>query len=97
MLECEKRLDSTEYRTKIEKWCRKFGFDFNLVFEKAQNDLYFRAFFVKDPKKQNIYESLVAKYIKSLDFVFDFKKLSGAARMLCILTAGMLGKEGIFS
>ena len=56
LLDCEKNLTSKEYHTKIEKWCRKFGFDFDTIFAKAKNDYYFRAFFAKDPKKQNIYE-----------------------------------------
>jgi hypothetical protein len=43
LFECEKNLDSKEYRTKVEKWCKKYDFDFNEVFEKAKKDHYFRA------------------------------------------------------
>jgi len=92
LLECEKKLDSKEYRTKIEKWCRKFGFDFNKVLEKAKNDYLFRAFFAKDPKKQNIYEKVLVKYISSLKFVSDFKKLSSGGKNALYIDRGVIRK-----
>lgn len=96
LLECKKRLESKEYRTKIEKWCHKLGFDFKEVLEKAKNDHLFRAFFAKDPKKQNIYESLVAKYIESLEFVSDFKKLSSGGKNALYIDRGNIRKGNEF-
>ncbi len=92
MLECEKNLESKEYRTKIEKWCRKFGFDFNTVLEKAKNDYLFRAFFAKDPKKQNIYENYLIKYINSLEFVSDFQKLNSGGKSVLYIDRGVVRK-----
>jgi hypothetical protein len=43
LLDCEKNLEKKEYQSKIEKFCRKFGFDFNTIFAKAKSDHYFRA------------------------------------------------------
>lgn len=92
LLECEKKLDNKAYRIKIKKWCRKFGFDFNEVFEKAKHDYLFRAFFAKDPKKQNIYETSLAKYINSLEFVSDFKKLSSGGKNALYIDRGVIRK-----
>jgi hypothetical protein len=92
LLECEKKLNSKEYCTKIEKWCRKFGFNFNTVLEKAKNDYLFRAFFAKDPKKQNIYEKVLVKYIISLKFVSDFKKLSSGGKNSLYIDRGVIRK-----
>lgn len=97
LLECKKKLESKEYRTKIEKWCRKFGFDFNEVLEKAKSDHLFRAFFAKDPKKQNIYESLVAQYLKSWELVSDFKKLSSSGKNALYVDRGNIRKGNEFS
>ncbi|CFW93086.1 Conserved protein of unknown function [endosymbiont DhMRE of Dentiscutata heterogama] len=90
--ECEKKLDSKEYRTKIEKWCRKFGFDFEEVFEKAKSDYLFRAFFAKDPKKQNIYEKALANYLNSLEFVTNFQKLSSGGKNARYIDRGVVRK-----
>ena len=90
--ECEKKLESKEYRTKIKEWCQKFDFDFNLIFAKAKNDPYFRAFFAKDPKKQNIYEKIMAKYINSLSFVSDFQNLSSGGKNALYLDRGVIRK-----
>ncbi|MCE8158884.1 MAG: hypothetical protein I3270_00125 [Candidatus Moeniiplasma glomeromycotorum] len=92
LLECEKKLDSKEYRTKIEKWCRKFGFDFDTILKKAKSDHYFRAFFAKDPKKQNIYEKVLIKYINSLDFVSNFQKLSSGGKNALYIDRGVVRK-----
>ncbi|CAG8724776.1 8829_t:CDS:2, partial [Cetraspora pellucida] len=90
--ECEKKLDSKEYRTKIEKWCRKFGFDFEEVFKKAKSDYLFRAFFAKDPKKQNIYEKALANYLNSLEFITNFKKLSSGGKNARYIDRGVVRK-----
>jgi len=92
LLECEKKLDSEEYRTKIEKWCRKFGFDFNMVLEKAKSDHLFRAFFAKDPKKQNIYEKILVKYINSLEFISIFQKLNNGGKNALYIDRGVIRK-----
>ena len=65
--------------------------------EKAKNDALFRAFFAKDPKKQNIYESLVTKYIKSLEFVSDFQKLSSSGKNAWYIDRGNVRKGSEFS
>lgn len=92
LLECEKNLNSKEYRTKIEKWCRKFGFDFDTIFTKAKSDQYFRACFAKDPKKQNIYEKILAEHISSLSFVSNFQKLSSGGKNALYIDRGVLRK-----
>ena len=90
--ECEKNLESKEYHAKIKEWCNKFGFDFDLVFDKAKNDPYFRAFFAKDPKKQKIYEKIIAKHINSLSFVSKFQTLSSAGKKALYIDRGVIRK-----
>ncbi|RHZ36118.1 hypothetical protein [endosymbiont GvMRE of Glomus versiforme] len=92
LLECEKKLDNKEYRTKIEKWCRKFGFDFATIFAKAKGYQYFRAFFAKDPKKQNIYEKILTEHITSFPFVSNFQKLSSGGKNALYIDRGVLRK-----
>lgn len=92
LLECEKQLDSKEYRTKIEKWCRKFSFDFATIFAKAKSDFYFRAFFTKDPKKQNIYEKILTKHVTSFPFISNFQKLSSGGKNALYIDRGVLRK-----
>ena len=60
--------------------------------EKARSDHYFRAFFAKDPKKQNIYEKVLIKYIGSLDFVSDFQKLSSVGKNSLYIDRGVVRK-----
>ncbi len=90
--ECEKKLDSKEYRTKIKEWCDKFDFDFVTIFAKAQSDHYFRACFAKEAKKQNIYEKTLAKYISSLSFISNFKKLNNSGKNALYIDRGVLRK-----
>jgi len=97
LLECKKNLDSKEYRTKIEKWCQKYDFDFKEIFEKAQKDPYFRAWFAKDAKKQNICEKILAKHINSLEFVCDFQKLSSGGKNALYIDRGNVRKGSDFT
>jgi len=97
LLECEKKLDSKEYRTKIEKWCQKYDFDFNEVFKKAKNDHLFRAWFTKDAKKQNIYEIVLAKHINSLGFVSNFQKLNSTGKNALYIDRGNIRKRSEYS
>lgn len=90
LLDCEKNLESQEYRTKIKEWGDKFDFDFDTIFAKAKSDPYFRAFFAKDPKKQNIYERTLGKYISSFDFVSNFQQLSSGGKSACYLDRGVI-------
>jgi len=60
--------------------------------EKAKSDHLFRAFFAKDPKKQNIYENSLAKYISSLKFVSDFQKLNSGGKKALYIDRGVIRK-----
>ena len=93
LLECEEKLETKEYLAKIEKWCGKFNFDFNTALEKAKKDQLFRAFFAKDPKKQNIYENSLVKYISSLEFVSKFRKLSSGGKNALYIDRGVIRKK----
>jgi hypothetical protein len=90
LIECEEQLENNEYRTKIKEWCDKFDFDFDLIFAKAQSDPHFRAFFAKDPKKQNIYEKTLGKYINSFPFVFNFQQLSSGGKNALYIDRGVI-------
>jgi hypothetical protein len=93
LIECREKLHTEEYKEKIRKWCEKFGFDFEIIFAKSQKDDYFRAFFSKDPKKQNFYEKTLADYIRNLQFVFDFRELASSGKDALYLDRGMIRKE----
>jgi len=92
LLECERKLNSKEYQDKIKKWCDKFDFKFDEIFDKAKSDSYFRAFFAKDPKKQNIYEKILANYISSFPFISNFKKLNSGGKGALYIDRGVLRK-----
>lgn len=97
LLECEKNLEKKEYRTKIEKFCRKFEFDFNEVFAKVKSDHHFRACFAKEAKKQNIYEKALSNYISSLLFVSDFQKLPNGGKNALYVDHGDIRKRSEYS
>jgi len=92
LLEIEEKFNTKEYREKIKKWCDKFEFDFNTIFEKVKNDHYFRAFFAKDAKKQNIYEKILANHISSFPFISNFKKLNSGGKNSLHIDRGVLRK-----
>ncbi|CAG8698066.1 15694_t:CDS:2, partial [Racocetra persica] len=58
----------------------------------AKSDQHFRACFAKDPKKQNIYEKILAEYISSLSFVSNFQKLSSSGKNALYIDRGVLRK-----
>ena len=92
LLECKKNLDTKKYRSKIEKWCQKYDFDFSEVFEKAKVDHLFRAFFAKDAKKQNIYEKVLVRHINSLSLIYKFKKLNSGGKNALYIDRGVIRK-----
>lgn len=61
---------------KIQNFCKKFDFSFNEIKKKILNDNIFASFFIKDPKRQNIYENEAMKYLKK--FFPNIEKLSSA-------------------
>lgn len=58
--------DSKDFVIKVENWAEKFGYSYKKVLDKIKTDEMFRCNFIKDPKKQNIYEKLALNYISNM-------------------------------
>ncbi|ABK78385.1 hypothetical protein CENSYa_1775 [Cenarchaeum symbiosum A] len=67
------------------------GIDKDEIKNKVKADEIFRWYFIKDPKKQNIYESLAGRYISELPSVESFEKLSNSA--LYVVNGGIMTKS----
>ena len=63
---------------KIKTHCDRSGHNFDDVVRKISDDPMFAYFFTKDPAKQNLYENLASEYIKSIEFISNYKKLPNA-------------------
>ena len=65
---------------KIKNTAEKYGLKKEYVYEKIKvGDPITLAFFCKDPSKQNFYEKIAMEYIKKIDIINSFEKLSGYA------------------
>lgn len=94
-----KEIDSKDMKIKISNWATKFQYSFEEIKQKIITDKIFRCVFIKDPGRQNIYQTLAANYIKSLDIVTNFKTLPSGGKNALYLTNGkiftgkILGKQ----
>lgn len=91
-LEVLKEIDSKDMRLKITNWAEKFGYDFEEIKNKIIEDEIFRCVFIKEPARQNFYQTLAAEYIKSLDDVKDFKVLPASGKNAVYLINGKILK-----
>ena len=60
---------------KIQTYCERTGYDFDKVIKKINTDEMFAVTFATDPARQNLYENLAGDYIKSIEFITNYKKL----------------------
>ena len=65
---------------KIQTYCDRTGYDFDDVVRKINSDEMFAVTFATDPARQNLYENLAGDYIKSIEFISQFKKLSHSGK-----------------
>ena len=75
-------LDSKSMKTKIENFSIRHGFEETQVIEEIKNNKLFRAFFAKNPSRQNFYEKTAAEYIETIRGVKEFKNLGTASKVL---------------
>jgi hypothetical protein len=62
-------------KKKIEKFCSKFGFDRDEVTKKINEEEFLRAFFIKEPAKQNLYEKIFGDFLKEMKGITICEKL----------------------
>ena len=67
---------------KVDTFSTNFNFKEKEVKSKIRKDKMFRAHFVKDPGKQNIYQDLAAEYIKNIKGVKNFITLGNNAKVV---------------
>lgn len=67
---------------KITTFSTNFAFKEATVKSKIRKDKMFQAHFVKDPGKQNLYQDLAARYIKSIKGVKNFVTLGNNAKVV---------------
>lgn len=59
----------------IRKYADRTGQSFELVWYKCCTDDSYITHFAKDPRRQNVYENIAAKWIQNIPGISDFKKL----------------------
>lgn len=82
---------------KIRSFARMAGESEADIMRKAEKDLIFRWVFIKDPKKQNIYEKEAARWLEDLPSVADFRsyrKAKLARRGTAMAVPGLAGTAG---
>ena len=79
---------------KIQTYCERTGYDFDDVVRKINSDEMFAVTFATDPARQNLYEKLAGDYIKSIEFISQFKKLSYSGKdALYIIRGSVINGE----
>jgi len=68
------KLKIEDVSVKIDTFCKRTGYSREEVSVEFHKNPMFRWWFVKDPKKQNIYERTAADYISRIPGVSKFKK-----------------------
>ncbi|MDA7958173.1 MAG: hypothetical protein MPI95_03665 [Nitrosopumilus sp.] len=74
--------DIAQERTKIVRFCQKRGIQFEDIMEAMEREPMMRWYFVKDPKKQNIYERVAAEYLRAMELVINFRHLTSRELLL---------------
>ena len=88
-------LETKDMQLKIVNWANKFGYSFDTIKKKIVGDKIFRCVFAKDPAKQNLYQSIAAKHINSLEIVKNFQVLPAGGSNAIYLTNGKILKGGL--
>lgn len=82
---------------KIKTFGEKTGIDEDVIRQKILDDKIFKWFFVKDPKRQNIYEGEAASWLRQQQEIDDFRHLGSGDLMVCaglVITKGELHARG---
>ena len=72
---------------KMVKYCKARGIPINDMMDAINREPMMKWLFVKDPKKQNIYECIAAEYLQGMDMISDFRHLPNRD---LLLAGGML-------
>mgnify|MGYP000241638231 CR=1 FL=1 len=78
-------------KKKIANFAERHGYTVDEVLKKIKKDPMFAAHFAVDPSRQNLYETIAARYIGALPLVNDFKKLHNGA--LSVLQGAVMSKK----
>ena len=73
-----KEFDPDSSMEKIRSFARLAGESEADIVRKTKKDPIFRWVFIKDPKRQNIYEKEAARWLKTLPAIADFKRYRAA-------------------
>ncbi|AHI53836.1 hypothetical protein SSABA_v1c04270 [Spiroplasma sabaudiense Ar-1343] len=73
-------INSESERLKIEKFCEKFNFKLDEVYDEIKKSKFLKAFFIKNPTKQNIYEKTAFEFISSIEGVHDAENLPNGSK-----------------
>lgn len=75
---------------KIQSFCEKFDFDYDLIKYKILNDDLFLLNFIKDPIKQSFHQNLAINYIKNLKNVSNFQYLPSGGNNALYVISGII-------
>lgn len=78
-----KRKDNDTLK-KVSKFCGRFDADEREVIEKILSDDLFAFFFIKDPKKQNIYEKTAVEFISGIKGISYIKNLPNNKKIFIV-------------
>jgi len=90
--ELRKNINSKQVSVKIKTYCEKWDDDFDNVKNKIKTDTMIARIFVKDPKKQNVYENEALIYLQT-EKEMNIKKLpAGGKNSLCLKNGNIVNK-----
>ncbi|AOG59993.1 hypothetical protein SHELI_v1c00380 [Spiroplasma helicoides] len=68
-------INDSNVRTKIQNFSKKYVLDFKTVLEEVEKSDIVKAFFIKDPTKQNIHEDTFGDFLKNIKGVKNYIQL----------------------
>jgi len=85
------QLDTGKLNTKIDNFCNTHEFNRNDLINAIKDSVYLQVMFAINPNKQNIYEKIAGRHIKSIRGVVAFEKLPNDS--LYISNGGVITKK----
>ena len=91
------RFRMSETTKKIKTFGERTGIAEDVIRQKIRDDPIFKWWFVKDPKRQNLYEDVAADWLRQQPHVKDFQRIGSGSLLICagvVMAKGELRKRG---
>ena len=83
-------------KLKVKNFAEKFNFKEPKVISQIKKNKFVAAFFIKDPGRQNFYQTQALKFLNSMDSVQEARLLSSSGKNALFVINGKLGKKKEF-